>query len=94
MPHDIELERALWRQAGETIEEEFVKIAKDVGVDVRVILVKESKHKHVGWAVCAKAEELEVSDLVRVRRALCFSSPFFVCFPYSPIIVPNFMTIM
>lgn len=63
-PIDPETERALWRQAQEFIQNEFVEIAKRKGVTVNVVLVKESRHKHIGWAVCKKAEELQASPLV------------------------------
>lgn len=63
-PIDPETERALWRQAQEFIQDEFVEIAKSKGVTVNVVLVKESRHKHIGWAVCKKAEELQASPLV------------------------------
>lgn len=64
---DPEVERTLWRQAEEFINEEFVDAARERGVAVKVVLVKESKHKHVGWAVCKKAEELEVRGMGSTR---------------------------
>ena len=66
--HDPEADQKLWRQAEEFIQEEFVSMAKCQGIGVEVVLVKESRHKHVGWAVCEKAEELEVSDGGRCPR--------------------------
>ena len=52
------------QQAGAFIQSEFVGLAATKGVEVNVVLVKDSKHKHVGWAVCAKAEELDAAPLV------------------------------
>lgn len=61
---DPEVERALWQQAEDFITETFVGAAAAQGVAVNVILVKESAHKTVGWAVCRKAEELHAAPLV------------------------------
>lgn len=63
-PTDPEVDRALWRQAEEFIRDEFVEPAERHGVAVNVVLVKESRYKTVGWAVCRKAEELQASPLV------------------------------
>jgi nucleotide-binding universal stress UspA family protein len=52
------------QQAGEFIQSEFVGLAAARGVEVNVVLIKDSTHRHVGWAVCRKAEELEAAPLV------------------------------
>jgi nucleotide-binding universal stress UspA family protein len=55
---------ALTHQAEEFIAAEFVALAARRGVEVTVILLKDSRHKHVGRAVCRKAEELGAAPLV------------------------------
>lgn len=63
---DPETERALWHQTQQFFEDHFVAHAKCCGLgdSVTLHLVKESKHKHIGKAVCAKAEELGAEPLV------------------------------
>ena len=61
----LETETSLVSQAEEFIREEFVSVAKEQhNVDVKVVLVRETRPRHIGRAVCNTAEELEASPLV------------------------------
>ncbi len=59
----------LWEKAESFIRSEFVAAAAARGVDCHVQLTKmreggHRRHKHVGMAVCEKAEELDAQPLV------------------------------
>ncbi len=66
--YDAEAEQ-LWEKAESFIRREFVAVARDRGIDCQVVLMKMTdegrrRHKHVGMAVCEKAEELNAEPLV------------------------------
>jgi nucleotide-binding universal stress UspA family protein len=63
-PAGTEAEAMLWSQAEEFIAAEFVRPAAAAGVAVRVEMVHEGEHRHVGRAVCAAAERLHAEPLV------------------------------
>eukprot|EP00887_Chlorella_sp_A99_P002999 scaffold9.g2999.t1 len=54
----------VWRAAQEFLEEAYVAPARERGAEVQIVIIKEHRHKHIGWAVCAKAEELAAEPLV------------------------------
>ncbi|KAI3429280.1 hypothetical protein D9Q98_005376 [Chlorella vulgaris] len=63
---DPETERLLWQEAKQYFADHFLDHAKASGLEdsVWLHLVKERRHKHVGKAVCKKAEELCADPLV------------------------------
>ncbi|KAI7843254.1 hypothetical protein COHA_003088 [Chlorella ohadii] len=63
---DPEMERALWQQAKSFFVDNFLEHAKAEGLEdcCWLHLVKESRHKHIGKAVCKKADELGAEPLV------------------------------
>lgn len=63
---DPETERLLWQQAKQFFVDNFLEHAKGCGLEdsVYLHLVKERRHKHIGKAVCKKAEELGADPLV------------------------------
>jgi structural maintenance of chromosome 2 len=63
---DPETERALWQQAKQFFVDNFLEHAKAEGLEDScwLHLVKESRHKHIGKAVCRKADELGAEPLV------------------------------
>lgn len=56
--------QCLSNQAEDFIQGTIVHMAKERGIEVNLVIVKEKKHKHIGKAVCEKAEELEAAPLV------------------------------
>ncbi|KAL4447495.1 hypothetical protein ABPG75_004714 [Micractinium tetrahymenae] len=63
---DLETERMLWSQAKQFFVDNFLEHAKQVGLEDTVCLhlVKESRSRHIGKAVCKKAAELGAEPLV------------------------------
>ncbi|PSC75094.1 adenine nucleotide alpha hydrolase [Micractinium conductrix] len=63
---DPETERLLWNNAKQFFLDNFVEPAKERGLEdaVTLHLVKESRHHHIGKAVCKKADELAAAPLV------------------------------
>jgi hypothetical protein len=58
---DIEEENVcLITQAEQFIQDTIVRKAEAQGVHVNVVFVKETKHQHIGRAVCREAEKLQV----------------------------------
>jgi nucleotide-binding universal stress UspA family protein len=59
---DEDQEHDLEEQAQDFIQEFFVADAASKGIEVNVVLVRD--YRHLGKAVCKKAEELEAAPLV------------------------------